>query len=585
MKTILKKMNYILTGKQKAGSVLVGIVLMIGSIFELLGVAMLLPFIQAMLSPEVLRENEIVQFICGIFKIDDNMNIVMVVGVALIFIYIVKNLFLTWVTHYESVYATKMRNELSLRIFNDYLNKEYSFFLNRNSSTLLRGVSSDVSGVYLILKQLLRIVAECLTIALIGIYLFMSNALIAVVLVGLVVLCVVWFVFNFRKQIKEAGIVNNETLAEISKYGLQTFMGVKDILVMQRKKFFAKHFEGAVAKNAEAARRMNVLESLPTRIFETVCISGIIGIVCILNLLGNNMTTMVPTMAVFAAAAFRIMPCASRLSASVNAIMFNRPALDNIYYVLKNDVKPNQNIEEGVDKPVEKKILQSSIDIKGITWSYGLEDSAVIKNLNLTIRKGTSVALIGNSGAGKTTLADILLGLLKPQKGHVYVDDMDIFEHPYEWAKMVGYVPQAVYMTDDTIRNNVAFGIEESEIDEDMIWHALEQAQLDKFVKGLPQQLDTIVGERGVRFSGGQRQRIAIARALYHNPDILVLDEATSALDNDTESAVMEAIDSLQGIKTLIIVAHRLSTIANCDEIYEIADGKALKRNKEEVLG
>ena len=235
------------------------------------------------------------------------------------------------------------------------------------------------------------------------------------------------------------------------------------------------------------------------------------------------------------------------------------------------------------DKVVPVK-FEKELRVDNITWKYPAGQENVLEGLSLKLEKGKSLALIGPSGAGKTTLADVILGLLKPQKGNIYSDDEDIYENLPGWAKIIGYVPQAVYLTDDTIRANVAFGIRENEIDEEKVWHALEEAQLADFVRHLEQGLDTMVGEQGVRLSGGQRQRIAIARALYEDPEILVLDEATSALDTETETAVMEAIDSLHGSKTMIIVAHRLTTIRNCDEIYEVRDGIAVKRDKAEVL-
>lgn len=256
--------------------------------------------------------------------------------------------------------------------------------------------------------------------------------------------------------------------------------------------------------------------------------------------------------------------------------------------IIKNQ---NYNIENDMDSAVLKRNsllkvneLNNEIKIEHITWKYPNSDKLILKDLSMEIGRGESIAFIGASGAGKTTLADIILGLYKPQEGKILVDNVDISAIPKQWSKMIGYVPQQVFLTDDTIRNNIAFGINEENIDENAIWSALEMAQLSEFIKTLSEGLDTRVGERGIKFSGGQRQRVAIARALYYNPDILVFDEATSALDNETESAVMESIDLLKGRKTLVIIAHRLSTVANCDRIYEIVDGKAVLRDKEEVL-
>ena len=222
------------------------------------------------------------------------------------------------------------------------------------------------------------------------------------------------------------------------------------------------------------------------------------------------------------------------------------------------------------------------LEIRGVYYRYPNVEDFVIAGVDIRIEKGQSIALIGPSGAGKTTMSDIILSLLKPQKGAILMDGIDIEDLGEEWSRVIGYVPQAVYIVDDTIKNNIAFG--EEVIDEERVWRALKIAQLDNFVKGLPSGVETVVGERGVRFSGGQRQRLAIARALYRNPEILILDEATAALDNETEEEVMEAIEALQGYKTMIIVAHRLTTIRNCDKIYEIKDGKAVEKDKKEVL-
>jgi ABC-type multidrug transport system fused ATPase/permease subunit len=229
--------------------------------------------------------------------------------------------------------------------------------------------------------------------------------------------------------------------------------------------------------------------------------------------------------------------------------------------------------------------LTSSINFENLTFSYPETDKKVLDSVNLTIKKNSSVAFIGSSGAGKTTAADVLLGLLEPQIGKVTVDGIDIQENMQAWHNCIGYIPQTIYLMDDSIKANITFGISKEQIDDDRINQVLKEAQLDEFVKSLPEGLDTMVGDRGVRLSGGQRQRIGIARALYRNPQVLILDEATSALDNETEKEVMQAIDGLHGTRTLIVIAHRLSTIAKCDRIYEVGEGKITERNKEDVLG
>lgn len=586
MINILKEMYYILTKKQLRKGVLVVFVSLIGAGFELLGVSAILPFIQVLLETEEVMQNGYIVRICEILHITSVNGIITLYGLLLIGVYIFKNLYLIFMGYIELEFATKFRCDLSEKIMKSYLHREYAFHLNNNSSILMRGVISDVNGVYLILNELFHMVAEVLTIAAIGVFLFVSDPIMAMTVIGLIGICILWFLFSFRKKVKEAGLRNNVAQAEVSKYSLQAFGGIKDILVLQRKEFFVNSFNHALQENANTAKKQNMIDRLPARIFETVCVGGIIGIVCILNAIGEDTSAMVAKLAVFAVAAFRAIPAAGRLSNSMNTIMFQRPTLDNTHRVLKEIEQIKQDKEDFIDETqAEKKEFLNAITVNHISWCYDGKKEKVLDKLSITIPKGKSIAFIGSSGAGKTTLADVILGLLQPQEGSVLVDGMDIFAHKKEWSRMVGYVPQVVFLTDDTIRNNIAFGIPYDEIDDDKIWQSLEQAQLAQFVRSLEGGLDTMVGERGVRFSGGQRQRIAIARALYHNPDILVLDEATSALDNETELAVMDAIDALHGLKTLIIVAHRLSTIENCDEIYEIGNGVAIKKEKADVLG
>ena len=274
-----------------------------------------------------------------------------------------------------------------------------------------------------------------------------------------------------------------------------------------------------------------------------------------------------------------------KITSRLNTIVYQIPALDSVYNNLKTADEYLCRIEktQQIECKENGRYLKNEIVLSNVLWKYDNQKEFVLRDVNIQIKRGQSVGLIGASGAGKTTVSDIILGLLKPQSGSVTVDGVDIYSIKRQWAEVIGYVPQSVFLLDDTVRNNILFGLP-LEDDDDKIWEALQQAQLKDFILSLPDGLDTVVGERGVKFSGGQRQRIAIARALYSNPEILVLDEATASLDNETESALMESIDELQGKITMIIVAHRLSTISKCDIVYEIKDGVAIKRNKEEII-
>ena len=336
-------------------------------------------------------------------------------------------------------------------------------------------------------------------------------------------------------------------------------------------------------KLIRGAKNNEMLAAIPKYILETVCIIGMIIAVIGKLLWGRrDMTAFMMQISAFAVAAFRLLPSVGKINAYFNNIMYSLPSLDLIY----KDLKEIENFvpEDTAKKDVELWHLESSIKLNEISYAYAGTDKNILENVNLTIHKGETVALIGSSGAGKTTLADVFLGLLIPQNGAILVDGKNIYENMDSWHHMLGYIPQTIYLSDDTIRNNVAFGIKEEDIDEKAVIEALKKAQLYDFVQTLDQGLETFVGDRGVRLSGGQRQRIGIARALYYDPEVLVLDEATSALDTETETAVMEAIDSLKGHKTMVIIAHRLSTIRNADSIYEVTNGNAIKRDAEEVI-
>jgi ABC-type bacteriocin/lantibiotic exporter with double-glycine peptidase domain len=278
-----------------------------------------------------------------------------------------------------------------------------------------------------------------------------------------------------------------------------------------------------------------------------------------------------------AVAAIRILPAISNISGSVNALVFNRPAFESAYDKIVKTGLRSKHIDKKKNRDVLNKVeLQETVVINNIRWKYSDDQPDILSDLNLQIKKGESIGIIGESGAGKTTLADVILGILEPQSGKVEADGRSIYEEDTAWWKMIGYVPQNVFLLDDTIKNNILFGIAEEELDEERLDSAIDKAQLRNFVESQKDGVETVLGERGVRISGGQRQRIAIARALYYDPDVLVLDEATSALDNETENAVIDAINALQGEKTLIIIAHRLSTIEKCDKIVRIENGKAI---------
>lgn len=354
---------------------------------------------------------------------------------------------------------------------------------------------------------------------------------------------------------------------------------------MNKEKFFLDNYDKTYKRFTVLQRQQTMLSFISRPTMETMCICGLlITVVVKMMWFQEDIANFIPALSVFAIAAFRMLPSFNRISGYLSAIMFNKPAVDVLY----GDLKEIDNLKTDIKtKEKDQVAIQKSsqgIDVKDISFQYPNADKQVIRNLSIHIEPNTSVALVGASGAGKSTLADIILGVLEPQTGTIEVEGIDIKKNLNSWHQCLGYIPQTIYLMDDTIRANIAFGLDKNQISEKALWKAIKEAQLEPFIKSLPKGLDTIVGDRGVKLSGGQRQRIGIARALYSQPTVLILDEATSALDNETEREVMDAIDGLKGTRTLIIIAHRLTTIKNCDVIYEVKDGGIEKKKYQQLL-
>ncbi len=583
------QLRYIMTEKQKRQSAAIFILIIGGALFETLGVSAILPFIQSIMEPEELVNKWYIAVIVRTLNLKDTYSIVYLCGVFISLVYVIKNVYLFASSRIQSKFRWRFQKNLSTKMLASYMKRPYVYFLDINSAEIIRTLSTDVFGVLEILQNGFRFFSEFFTVVLIGIFTISVDAVMALQILLIAGLCFFGITFFFKNRLSKIGAKQRDANVERTKCAYQAVNGYKEVQVMQRADCFVEAYEEAYEGQRKLEVSFETISALPERLIETVCIIGLILVVCLRLASGVAVEEFVPKLSVFAVAAFRILPSVSRMTGYLNNVVYYRPTAEAVSDELHAVEEYRQIIDRQINKEVEEQSdeeysFRDKVEVRNIRWKYPRSDKYVLQDVSITIEKGDSVALIGASGAGKTTLADVILWLLHPEGGAVSVDGIGIETIPRKWSRLIGYVPQVVFLVDDTIRNNIAFGLRQEEINDEMVWSALEQAQLKEFVQGLPNELNTIVGERGVKFSGGQRQRIAIARALYYNPDILVLDEATSALDNETESAVMESIEALQGHKTLIIVAHRLTTIRKCNKIYEITDGHAILREKEEVL-
>lgn len=570
MKSIVKAFSVL--GKKNIGSLLfVLIQIVVGSILEMFGVTAILPLISLAVNPNKIYENDFLYGISKYVRFSDSYSYFVFLSIMLIFIYFVKNMYVIWMNNNIYRFAYKNQKELACRLLTSYLRQPYSFFVNHNSADFIRNLNEDTIYFFETVIASLQFAAEIMVCAMLGITLLVMDTTLTL---GMIIILLLFFLIVFRKlkrNLEKKGTRCRGYRAEMNKWILQATGGIKETKILEKEQFFIEKYEGLYNYFAEDYRRYKMYAFLPRPLMESVSVCALLLIVVIKIINGADMTVFVPILSVFAVAVFRMLPSFNRLATYVSQIMFNKASVEAIY----NDLKEFETEEEF---PIEEKIkdipFNNEIRLKDIGFRYPDAEEDVVSDVELVIPKGKSVAFIGASGAGKTTLADIILGVLSAQKGNILVDGQPIDAMSREWHKKVGYIPQTIFLMDDTIRNNIAFGIESSKINESQLEKAIDGAQLKEFIDSLPEGLNTEIGERGVRLSGGQRQRIGIARALYFNPEILVLDEATSALDNDTESAVMEAIDNLAGTKTLLIIAHRLTTIKNCDIVYEIKDKK-----------
>ncbi|MCR4922828.1 MAG: ABC transporter ATP-binding protein/permease [Lachnospiraceae bacterium] len=574
---ILFKLNYIFDKKQKINSCLLCLGLFFGALMELVGVSLITQLVSILTDPSKIHSNPLLQFIYDAFGVKDERDFFFIVTLGLIMVYIIKNAFLLWLNYVQYTFIYKNQLIISGRLIDCYLKKPYTYHLDKNSAEMVRNVMLDSERLFQMLLSVFSLLSEFLVCVALSIYLLIIDWFITVSVVLILMVFTGLYLLLFKNKAKEYGKINQIYDGKMHQSINQALGAVKDIKILHREKYFVNSFVDHGKKKMTAVRNNNVLGNVPKYFIETVCVGAILTVLLIKIRSGQDLNSMIPQLAAFAVAAFKLLPSASKINNYANLIVFLKPSVDLIYRDIKDteDMKDFEIEDLGGHREDEK---ADSISIEGVSYRYPHTQKDVLNRVSLKIPLGYAVGIVGQSGAGKSTLADLILGILTPTEGRIMYGSMDVHKNPIKWSKKLAYIPQSIYLSDESIRNNVAFGIDEDKIDDKKVLEALMEAQLYDFVNSLPEGLDTMVGERGVRLSGGQRQRIGIARALYDDPEILVLDEATSALDNDTEAAVMEAIDSLMGRKTLIIIAHRISTIENCQLVFKVEQGEVYEQ-------
>ena len=578
---MIKKLGFIFTAREKRMLVFLMFIIVVGSFLELLGVTAFMPFIDILMDENAIANSWWLSWLYSLFDFDSRETFLASIAGCIIAIYIFKNVFIAWEKNTIYRFSYNIQRRISTRLLKAYMSEPYTFHLNKNVAVLQRSMQEDTDLFAKGIIHAMEAAAEVVVCIAIGCYLFVVSRSITVIVVGLLLVCLGGFMYISKKYSSAIGRQSQNYKENIYKWMNQSIGGIKEIKVLNREPYFIERYDGFFARYVRGLRLNRLIGILPKYVIESVCMTGLMAAVIFKMFLGQKeMDEFIPQLAVFAVAAFRLLPSVGRINEHMSATLYSAPSLDLIYH----DLKEVEELPPMAEKTDREWKFQNVLKIKNVSYHYPDAEENVIEKASFEIERGTSIAFVGQSGAGKTTMVDIILGLLTPQMGKITADGMDIEKNINVWQKEIGYIPQTIYLSDDTIRNNIAFGIPEEEINEAAIEAAVEGAQLSEFVDSLPEGLNTYVGDRGVRLSGGQRQRIGIARALYHNPEILVLDEATSALDNDTEASVMEAIDNLKGEKTMIIIAHRLTTIRNVDHVFEVADGKVVERDKAEVL-
>lgn len=583
MNKIVKKLMVLLDKKQKHKMVVLIFLMLIGAVLETLGVSLIYPVVKVVMEENAVEKSRYLQIICDIFHIayHDTRGLMILVMTGLIMVFALKNIFLFFQQKVQLKFVYTNQFATSRRMMINFMQRPYEYYLNADTSVIQRSITSDVNNMYGLILSLLQLVSEVIVFVSLVIVSLVTDVWMSITVAVLLISVLLIIKCILKPIMRKAGEENQDYYSGLYKWIDQSVMGIKEIKIANKESYFINEYAKCGAGYVNAVQRYNLYNATPRLLIETIAIAGMILYVMASLLRGEDVSNILPQISLLAVAAMRLIPCANRINNYLTSIAYFEPFFMGVSDNLQEEIRDESiNYDEAAYREkvqVEKLEISDKIELKDIVYKYPNTDVLIFDHADMEIPVGKSVGIVGTSGAGKTTIVDIMLGLLRVQSGQILADGVEVREHYQSWLKNIGYIPQTIFMIDSTIRKNVAFGYADEDIDDEKVWRALKEAQLDEFVRGLPEGLDTSIGERGIRISGGQRQRIGIARALFEDPEVLVLDEATSALDNETEAAIMDSINRLHGKKTLVIIAHRLQTIEKCDMVYRVEKGKVAR--------
>jgi ATP-binding cassette, subfamily B, bacterial PglK len=587
MLNILKIIKLVLSKREMAQLFILLAAIIVMSLFQALSVASVMPFISLVINPEMVFENKWLYWF--FLKLDFNSTSIFTfaLGLGMLGIIIIANASSAYATWLNLRFVWMNNHRLSRRLLKKYLSMPYDYFLNKSGASLSNNVLSEVNKItHLSIMPLLVVVSRGIVVIFILVILFWIDISVSLIAIGFFGGVYVIIYKRFNQKLKKSGdellIINRLRYEAV----IEAMGGIKAIKAMNREQYFLEKYSKQSLKHAYYESTSNMIGQLPRFALEAIAFGGIIIFVLFLLLTSEDTSRIIPVTGLFAFAGYRLLPALQEIFNSYANIKYSQAVVKKVYHDLTLE-KANMKIQAfNIDKEIKPIILQREIRLRGITYNYPGAVKPALYNINLSIPSKSSVAFVGPTGGGKTTLADILIGLLFPQEGLIFIDDLILDQtNLFKWQCNIGYVPQHIFLTDDTVSNNIAFGIPEKNIDHQRIERVARIANIEQFInKELSDGYNTKVGEKGIRLSGGQLQRIGIARALYHDPAVLLFDEATSALDGSTEEGVLTALKNTASLKTLIIIAHRLTTVKDCDQIVVIDRGQIAAIGKYDEL-